>query len=82
MDHKFDIDIEITATIDNTVAMQMIKEVVEKQTGKTVIGIEPKYNGTSLNGFHVTFDPHLTSNTKKSAFKPSREFILMNFDEN
>ena len=72
----------MTATIDSTVAMQMIKEVVEKQTGKTITGIEPKYNGTSLGGFHVIFDPHLTPTTKKSTFTPSREFVLMNFDEN
>ena len=58
MHHKFNIDIEMTATIDNAMAMQIIKEVVEQQTGKTVTGIDPKYNGTSLNGFHVTFDPH------------------------
>lgn len=82
MHHKFNIDIEMTATIDSTVAMQMIKEVVEQQTGKTVTGIEPKYNGTSLNGFHVTFDPHSALTAKKSAFTPTREFVLMNFDNN
>ena len=73
MHHKFNIDIEMTATIDST---------VEQQTGKTVTGIEPKYNGTSLNGFHVTFDPHSALTAKKSAFIPTREFVLMNFDNN
>ena len=82
MHHKFNIDIEMTATIDSTMAMQMIKEVVEQQTGKTVTSIEPKYNGASLNGFHVTFDPHSEPTAKKSAFTPTREFVLMNFDEN
>jgi hypothetical protein len=83
MHHKFDIDIEMTATINSTVAMQMIQEVVERQTGKAVTNIEPKYNGTSLDGYHVTFDPHTAPSAKKpAAFKPSREFILMNFDEN
>ena len=82
MHHKFDIDIEMTATIDSAMAMQMIKEVVEQQTGKTVTNIEPKYNGQSLNGFHVTFDPNSAPTTKKSVFKPTREFILMNFDDN
>ena len=72
----------MTATIDNAMAMQIIKEVVEQQTGKTVTGIDPKYNGTSLNGFHITFDPHLAPSAKKPAFKPSKEFIVTNFDEN
>ena len=82
MHHKFDIDIEMTATINGTVAMQMIQEVVERQTGKTVTNIKPNYNGTCLDGFHVTFDPNSTPTTKKSAFKPTREFVLMNFDDN
>jgi hypothetical protein len=82
MHHKFSIDIKMTATIDSAIAMQIIKDVVEQQTGKTVTDIEPKYNGTSLNGFHVTFDPHSALTAKKSAFKPSKEFIVTNFDEN
>jgi hypothetical protein len=75
--HNFKIDIEMSATIDNDVAMDMIIEVVERQTGRKVSKITPNYEGGDLDGFHVAFDPN--SNTKKS-FKPSKEFIVNNFD--
>jgi len=73
MKHDFNIDIEMSSTISNDVAMDMIIEVVERQTGKQVSKITPTYEAGNLNGFHVTFDPN--SNTKKS-FKPSKEFIV------
>ena len=76
MKHDYKVDIAMTANIDSDVAMNMIVEVVEKQTGKKVSKITPTYEGGDLNGFHVTFDPN--SNTIK-AFKPSKEFIVNHF---
>ena len=73
MKHDFKIDIEMTANISNNVSINMIKEVVENQTGKKVHKITPTYEAGNFNGFHVVFDP--SSNTKKS-FKPSKEFIV------
>ena len=77
MKHDFKIDIEMTADIDSQVAMNMIVEVVEKQTGKKVISITPSIEGGDFfNGFHVVFDPNSTT---RKAFKPSKEFIVNNF---
>jgi hypothetical protein len=78
MEHKF--NIEISATINDTVAMDMVIATIERQTGKTVSGINPLYDGTRFNGFHVTFDS--VAKSKVVPFKPSKEFIVTNFDEN
>ena len=77
MNHKFDIDVAMTATIDSKIVIDIITDVVEKQTGKKVSDIYPKYNGSVLESFHVVFDPQ--SSIKKHAFKPSKEFIVENF---
>ena len=78
MNHKF--DIEMTATISETVAMDMIVSVIQQQTGKQVIDIQVKNNGNKFEGFHVVFDP--TEKSKVVPFKPSKEFIVTHFDEN
>ena len=39
MEYKF--NIEMSATIDDTVAMDMVIAAIEKQTGKTVSNINP-----------------------------------------
>jgi len=78
MTHKF--DIEMTASISETVAMDMIVAAVEKQTGKRVTDIRAKYDGTRFEGFYVVFDP--LDKSKIVPFKPSKEFILNNFDDN
>lgn len=77
MPHKFDIDISMTATIDGALAMKIIREAVEKETGKTVSDIRINYNddGSVFRGFQIIFDPY----AKKQAFKPSKEFIVNHF---
>jgi hypothetical protein len=77
MPHNFDIDVTMTATINSTVAMQMIIDAVERQTGQKVADIFPKYDGTMLDAFHIVFDPHTT--IKRKSFKPSKEFVVENF---
>jgi hypothetical protein len=78
MQYKF--DIEISATINDTVAMDMVIAAVERQTGKTIASINPSYDGTRFNGFQITFDS--VAKPKVVPFKPSKEFIVTNFDDN
>lgn len=78
MQYKF--NIEMSATINDTVAMDMVIATVERQTGKTVSSINPLYDGTRFNGFQIVFDS--TAKPKVVPFKPSKEFIATNFDEN
>lgn len=75
MSHKF--DIEMTASINDTVAMNIIVAAVERQTGRQVTDIQVKYDGTRFDGFHVTLNSE--SAVKKAAFKPSKEFIVETF---
>lgn len=76
MKHDFKIDIAMSASIDSDVAMSMIQEVVERQTGKQISKITPMYEAGDLAGFHVVFDP---ASSTKTAFKPSKEFIVETF---
>lgn len=75
--YKF--DIAMSATIEDSVAMDMIIAAVEKQTGKQVLNIQPLYDGTRFNGFQVLFDSKTTP--KVVPFKTSKEFIATNFDD-
>lgn len=78
MKHKFDIDVKMTATIDENLAMNILTEAVEKETGKKVSDIRINYeDGSLFRGFNITFDPHST--IKKQSFKPSNEFIINKF---
>lgn len=74
MNHKF--DIEMTANISAEIAQQMIVAAVEKQTGRQVIDIHTKYDGTKFDGYQVILDPTAIATPKKAAFKPSKEFIV------
>jgi len=77
--HKF--DIEMTASITETVALNMIVAAVEKQTGRQVSDIKLKYDGTKFDGFHVTFDAvNISADTVKRPFVPSKEFILTHYE--
>lgn len=78
MNHKF--DIEMTANISDNVVRDMVVAAVEKQTGKRVTDIRTLHDGTKFNGYQITFDPNEKS--KVVPFKPSKEFIVTNFDEN
>lgn len=80
MTHKF--DIEMTANLSSEVAMNMVVAAVERQTGRQVTDIRAKYDGTRFDGFQLTLDPSTIATPKKYAFKPSKEFIVNNFDEN
>jgi hypothetical protein len=79
MIRNFDIDIEMTASINPNTATNIIVAAVEKQTGKKVSDIRVKYDGDKFNGYSITFDPKVIP---RSTFVPSKEFIATNFDEN
>lgn len=70
----------MTASISETVAMDMIVSSIERQTGRQVTDIRVQYDGTKFQGFRVVFDPNEKS--KVVPFKPTKEFIVTNFDEN
>lgn len=77
--HKtYDIDIEMTATIGQNTVNHIVMAAVEQQTGRQISDIRVKYDGDKFAGYHITF------NNKKAPtkFKPSKEFIVNNFDEN
>ena len=77
--HKtYEIDIEMTASINSRVASNIIVAAVEKQTGRQVSDIKIKYDGDKFDGYTISFDPKLKT---QSSFKPSKEFIATNFDD-
>lgn len=78
MTRNFDIDIEMTASVSPNTVTNIIVAAVEKQTGKQVSDIRIKYDGDKFNGYSITFDPKIKS---QNTFKPSKEFIATNFDE-
>jgi len=77
MPYNFKIDVSMTASIDAEVAKNIIIAAVERETGKQVTDIEVKIEEGERTGFHVKFDPE----SNKPVFKPSTEFIPMNFGE-
>ena len=77
MNKEFDIDIEMTASITDTVATNIIVAAIERQTGKQVSDIQVKYDGTKFAGFCISFDSKIKT---KQPFKTTKEFILANFD--
>jgi hypothetical protein len=79
MNKQFDIDIEMTATIGPETANRIIVSAVERQTGRQVSDVRVKYDGDKFDGYYITFDPKLKS---LHNFKPSKEFIVNNFDDN
>jgi hypothetical protein len=69
----------MTATVSGSMAMQMLADAIEKETGKKVSDIKVNYeDGAVFKGFHVTFDPN-SSTIHKKPFKPSKEFIVETF---
>ena len=77
MPYNFKIDVSMTATIDADVAKNIIIAAVERETGKQVTNIEVNVEDGELTGFHIKFDPE----SNKPVFKPTKEFIPMNFGE-
>jgi len=77
MPYNFKIDVSMTATINADVAKNIIIAAVEQETGKQVTDIEVNIKNGELAGFHIKFDPEIN----KPVFKPSTEFIPMNFGE-
>ena len=79
MNMTYKVDIEMSATITDSVATEMIISAVEQQTGKTVLDIKPMYDGTKFNGFQLIFDTNTTS--KVVTVKSTKKFIEEHFDK-
>lgn len=77
MPYNFKIDVSMTANIDAETAKNIIIAAVERETGKQVTDIEVKIEEGELTGYGVRFDPE----SRKPVFKPSSEFVPMNFGE-
>jgi hypothetical protein len=77
MPYNFKIDVSMTASIDAEVAKNIIVAAVERETGKQVTDIEVQIEEGEFAGFHVKFDPE----SNRPVFKPSAEFVPMNFGE-
>jgi hypothetical protein len=77
MPYNFKIDVEMTANIDAEVAKSIIVAAVERETGKQVTDIEVNIVEGELAGVSIRFDPE----SNKPVFKPTSEFVPMNFGE-
>lgn len=78
--HKtYDIDIEMTGRIGANATNHIVVAAIERQTGRQVSDIRVRYKDEKFDGFDITFDPNLK---KHHNFKPTKEFIATNFDEN
>jgi hypothetical protein len=77
MPYNFKIDVEMTANIDAEVVKSIIVAAVERETGKQVTDIEVNIVEGKLAGVSIRFDPE----SNKPVFKPTSEFVPMNFGE-
>lgn len=67
----------MTANIDADVVKNILIAAVERETGKQVTDITINIDKDKLIGVQVKFDPE----SNKPVFKPTKEFIPMNFGE-
>lgn len=77
MPYNFKIDVSMTANISAEVVKSIIVAAVERETGKQVTDVTVKIEDGKLTGFYIKFNPE----TNKPVFKPTKEFIPMNFGE-
>jgi hypothetical protein len=77
MPYNFKIDVSMTANIDADVVKNILIAAVERETGKQVTDITINIDKDKLIGVQVRFDPE----SNKPVFKPTKEFMPMNFGE-
>ena len=77
MPYNFKIDVSMTANIDAEVVKNILIAAVERETGKQVTDITVNIDKEKLIGVQVKLDPE----SNKPVFKPTKEFIPMNFGE-
>ena len=59
MNHQFELD--ITTTVNSQSVEDMIKHIVETQTGRKVYTINVRYNDTTFDGYDVRFQTEVAS---------------------
>jgi hypothetical protein len=75
MNYKYDLD--MSASLSVQVVEQMIKDAVEKQTGKKIASMTVKYNESELAGYDIFFVP---DNVKSMYVRTGKEFVVTEYD--
>jgi len=70
-----DIVIQMNSTLDKQTVEEIVKQFVEKQTGKAVDKIEAKMNENSFVGFLVTYESE-TPNLSNKYDRPKKPIVI------
>ena len=70
-------ELAMSANLSLQVVEEMIKDAVEKQTGKKIASMTAKYDDSKLNGYDVFF---VTNTVKDIHTKTGKEFVVMDYD--
>jgi uncharacterized protein (UPF0335 family) len=71
---NYNFELAMSTYVSPTVVEEMIKQIVEDQTGKSIESIQVNYNDTQFNGFDVKFVPEIG--------KPNKPETTNLFDKN
>lgn len=63
MSHNF--ELAISTSVSATTVEQIIKDMVESRTGKKVENISVRYDGTTFNGYDISFQNEIAVQAKK-----------------
>ena len=63
MSHNF--ELAISTSINANSVEQIIKEMVESRTGKTVEHMSARYDGTKFDGYDISFQSEIAAQVKK-----------------
>jgi hypothetical protein len=72
----YNFELSITATVTGKVAEDIVRTVVEQQTGRKIQYIEARLSNGSFDGYIINFVPEKTSGKPKST-KP--DFVEDNY---
>ena len=73
---SYNFELAVSTSVDAQSVEEMIKGIIEAQTGRKIASMSCRYEGTTFNGYDVHFENEVTSSEKKKvsftdkAFKP------------
>lgn len=72
---SYNFELALSTMVTSSVAEEMIKHVIEHQTGKQIARIDCRYDGTKFDGFDIVFASETysktpTTNKVDKTFKP------------
>ena len=72
---SYNFELALSTMVTSSVAEEMIKHVIEQQTGKKIARIDCRYNDSKFDGFDVVFASETysktpTTNKVDKKFKP------------